>query len=52
MWRVYNRQAARLWKFIESNLIVSNTYVKKFKKGKIPWPPVPYRIDFKDWYKE
>lgn len=52
MWRIYNREAGRLWKYIENNLLVSKTYLQKFKDGKIPFPPVPYRIGFKDWNKE
>jgi hypothetical protein len=52
-WKVkFNNAPGRLWRFIDNNLTLSKTYLEKFRAGKIPWPPVPYVIDFKDWYKE
>lgn len=52
-WKVkFDNAPGRLWRFIDSNLTISKTYLKKLRKGKVAWPPKPYTIDFKDWYKD
>jgi len=51
-WKLAGKRAAgRLWRFIDNNLLVSKTYLKRVRKGKVA-PQKPHIIDFKDWYKD